>query len=65
MLKTIYLVASKCCSKQYIDSATGFKESFVIHKSDINTGKIRCGLANLLSNVCKSVICQQNTCRFS
>lgn len=54
--KTIYLVACKCCSKQYVDSATIFKESFIIHQSDINTGKIRCGLANLLLNVCKSAI---------
>ena len=31
--------------------ATGFKERFRIHKSDINTGKIRCGVANHLLNV--------------
>ena len=24
----IYLIALKCCGKQYIDSGTGFKESF-------------------------------------
>ena len=27
----IYLIACKCCGKQYIGSATGFKERFGIH----------------------------------
>ena len=36
-----YLIPCKCCGKQYIGSATGFKERFRIHKSDIHTGKIR------------------------
>ena len=35
-------------------SATGFKERFRIHKSDINTGKVRCGVANHLLNICRS-----------
>ena len=30
------------------------KERFRIHKSDINTGKVRCGVANHLLNVCHS-----------
>ena len=47
-------MACKCCSKQYIGLATGFKERFRIHKSDINTGKITCGVASHLLNVCKS-----------
>ena len=50
----IYLITCKCCSKQYVGSATGFKERFRIHKSDVNTGKVRCGVANHLLNVCKS-----------
>ena len=50
----IYLVSYKCCGKQYIGSAIGFKERFRIHKSDINTGKVRCGVANHLLNVCHS-----------
>ena len=50
----IYLISCKCCGKQYIGSATGFKERFRIHKSDINTGKVRCGVANHLLNVCHS-----------
>ena len=50
----IYLISCKCCGKQYVGSATGFKERFRIHKSDISTGKIRCGVANHLLNVCRS-----------
>ena len=47
----IYLISCKCCGKQYGGSATGFKERFRNHKSDINTGKLRCGVANHLLNV--------------
>ena len=54
----IYLIACKCCGKQYIGSATGFKERFWIHKTDSNTGKIRCGVASHLLNVCKSATCK-------
>ena len=54
----IYLIACKCCGKQYIGCATGFKGRFRIHKSDINTGKIRCGVASHLLNVCKSATCK-------
>ena len=35
---------------------TGFKEKFGIHKSDINTGKMRRVVANHLLNVCRSSI---------
>ena len=50
----IYLISCKCCGKQHGGSATGFKERFRIPKSDTNTGKIRCGVANHLLNVCHS-----------
>ena len=50
----IYLISCKCCGKQYVGSATGFKERFRIPKSDINTDKIRCGVTNHLLNVCCS-----------
>ena len=50
----IYLISCKCCGKQYIGSAIGFKERFRIHNSDINTGKVRCGVANHLLHVCHS-----------
>ena len=52
------MITCTCCGKQYIGSATGFMERFRIHKSDINTVKIRCGVANHLLNVCKSAICK-------
>ena len=54
----IYLIVCKCCDKQYIGSATGFKERFQIRKSDINTGKVRCKVASRLLNVCKSATCK-------
>ena len=50
----IYLISFKCCGKQYVGSATGFKGRFRIHKSDINTGKVRCGVPIHLLNVCRS-----------
>ena len=54
----IYLIACKCCGKQYIGSAADFNERFRIHESDINTGKIRCGIASHVLNVCKSATCK-------
>ena len=48
------MISYKCCGKQYVGFATGFKERFRIHKSDINTGKIRVGVANHILNVCHS-----------
>ena len=53
------MTSCKCCDKQYVGSATGFKERFRIHKSDINPSKTTCGVANHLLNVCDS-----STCRF-
>ena len=50
------MIPYKSCSKQYIGSATRFKGRFRIHKSDTNTGKVSCGVANHLLNVCKSAI---------
>ena len=51
----IYLIASKCCGKQYIGSVTNFKKRFRIHRSDIDTGRIRCGVASHLLNVLKGL----------
>ena len=48
-----YLISCKRCGKQYTGSSTGFKERIRIHKSDINTGKVRCGVANHLLNLCR------------
>ena len=50
----IYLISCICCGKQYVGSANGFKERFRIQESDINTGKVRCGVVNYLLNVCRS-----------
>ena len=50
----MYLISCKYCGKQYVESATGFKERFRIHKSDTNTGKVKCGVADHLLNVCRS-----------
>ena len=50
----IYLISCKCCGKQYVGSATGFKERFRVQKKYINTGKVRCGVANHCLNVCRS-----------
>ena len=49
----IYMISCKYCGKHYVGSPTGFKERFRIQKSDINTGKIRCVVANHLVNVCR------------
>ena len=46
-----------CCGKQYMGSASGFKE-VLNHKSDIYTANIRCGVASHLANVCKSAKCK-------
>ena len=54
----IYFITSKCCSKQYTGSSTSFAERFRIDKSDINTGRIRYGVANHHLNVCKSAMCK-------
>ena len=53
---TIYVKSCKFCGKQYVGSATGFKEQFIIHKSDLNTGNVRYGLANRLLNICHSSV---------
>ena len=50
----ICLISCKCCGKQYVGFATGFKDRFSIERSDINTGKGRCGVANHLLNFCRS-----------
>ena len=46
------LASCKCCENEHVGSATGFKERFRIHKSEIKTGKARCGVVNHLFNVC-------------
>ena len=53
----IYLISCSCCGMQYGGSATVFAEWFRFHKSDLNAGKVRCGVANHLITVCHSSTC--------
>ena len=48
----IYLVTCQSCKLQYVGSATSFKERFRVHKSDINTHKIRCGVVKHFTSSC-------------
>ena len=49
-----YLISCKKCKQQYVGSAfeNNFKSRFRIHKIDINTSKIRCGVARHFLNNC-------------
>ena len=48
----VYLISCKTCKQQYVGSAfeSNFKPRFRVHKSDINTGKDRCGVAKHFLN---------------
>ena len=48
------MLSCKCHDKQYVGTAINFKETFRIHKNNTNTGKVRCGMATHLLNVCHS-----------
>ena len=50
----IYLIQCKACEQQYVGSASKFKERFRVHKSDINTSKVRCGVAKHFTSDCNS-----------
>ena len=50
----IYLLTCKNCLKQYVGSATNFKNRFRIHKSDIKINKNRCGTAKHFNGKCKN-----------
>ena len=47
-----YLITCSSCNIQYIGSAFNFKDRFRLHKSDIKTGKLRCGAAKHFINFC-------------
>ena len=51
----LHFISCKKCKKQYVGSAfeSNFKPSFRVHKSDINTGKDRCGVAKHFLNNCR------------
>ena len=61
----IYFISCKCCGKQYVGSATGFKEGFRIHKSDTNTGKIRCGVETIFLMFVILLLVSLSTCKYS
>ena len=54
----IYLISCKRCGKQHVGSATGFKERFRIHKSDIKWKKdleythTQTAYAQMFINIC-------------
>ena len=50
----VYLISCRCCHKQYVGFATGLKTDLELKKNYINTGKVRCGVANHRLNVCRS-----------
>ena len=52
-----YLISFKKCKQQYVGSAfeNNFKSRFRIHKIDINTSKIRCGVARHFLNNCTRI----------
>ena len=53
----IYLISCKKCKQQYVGSAYegNFKLRFRVRKSDINTGKVKCGVAKHFLNNCTGI----------
>ena len=53
----VYFISCKKWKQQYIGSAieTNFKPRFRVHKSDISTGKNKCGVAKPFLNICSSI----------
>ena len=53
----VYLISCKLSKDQYVGSAykNNFKHRFRVHKSDINTGKGRCGVAKHFLTKCTDV----------
>ena len=48
----VYLISCTKCKQQYVGSAfeSNFKPRFRVHKIDINTDKVRCGVAKHFLN---------------
>ena len=53
----IYLIGCKTCKQQYVGSAyeSNFNRRFTVHKMDINTDKVRCGVAKHFLNNCTGI----------
>ena len=60
----VYLITSKNCLKQYLDSATNFKSCFKVHKSHIKTNKCRCGTAKHFNVSVKMLTIFVSSCLF-
>ena len=56
-MRAEYLIYCRLCKDQYVGSAykNNFKPRFRVHKSDINTGKDRCGVAKHFLTKCTDV----------
>ena len=56
-VNVVYLISCKMCKDQYVGCAykNNFKPRFGVYKSDINTGKDRCGVAKHLLTKCTDV----------
>ena len=50
----IYLISCKLCKEQYVGSAfkENFRPRFRVHRSDVITGKNRCGVTKHFLNKC-------------
>ena len=58
----VHLISWKRYKQQYVRSAfeSNFKPSFRVHKSDINTGKNKCGVAKCFLNNCTGINTLEN-----
>ena len=58
-----YLISCKLCKDQSVRSAykNNFKPNSMVHKSDINTGRGRCGVAKHFLTKCTDVVKLENT----
>ena len=61
----IYVTSCKCCGKQYVGSATGFKERSRTQKTNINTVKLRCGVANIFLMFVALLLVNFSTCKYN
>ena len=53
----VYILSCKICEVQYVGSAfkDNFKKRFRVHKSDVNTGKDRCGVGKHFLSECSDI----------
>ena len=61
----IYVTSCKCCGKQYVASATGFKERSRTQKTNINTVKLRCVVENIFLMFVALMLVNFSTCKYN